>query len=255
MSIKALNWAWEQATTSSGQKLVLLALADHANDDGHCWPGMKRIADKCAMSARQVSSHVANLEKAGLVTLNRRIKENNQYSTYDYQLNFASGSLLPVEADFQRKPTSGTQQKPTSGGPAEADFRTEPSVKNRKKEPSVSSSSDDDGFEDWWKHYPRKVGKGQARRAWKAALKKTDIATLTVTLALYKQMIAGKDETYIAHPATWLNGERWLDQPVTPEETVAAPPPIQYCGTCWNGWIEQPDDTLTPCPCTGKVLL
>lgn len=32
-------------------------------------------------------------------------------------------------------------------------------------------------------------------------------------------------------------------------------PPIQYCGTCWNGWIEQPDDTLTPCPCTGKVLL
>lgn len=211
MSIKALNWAWEQATTSSGQKLVLLALADHANDDGHCWPGMKRIADKCAMSARQVSSHVANLEKAGLVSLNRRIKDNNQYSTYDYQLNFASGSLLPAEADFQRKPTSGTQQKPTSGGPAEADFRTEPSVKNRKKEPSVSSSSDDDGFKDWWKLYPRKVGKGQAYKAFKAAKKKTSLETLMEKVAEYKQIMDGEPEEYIVHPSTWLNGERWED--------------------------------------------
>lgn len=211
MSIKALNWAWEQPTSSSGQKLVLLALADHANDDGHCWPGMKRIADKCDMSARQVSTHVSNLEKAGILTTNRRMKDNNQYSTYDYQLNFSSGSLLPVEGDFQRNSTSDGQQKSTSGGPAEADFRTEPSVINRKKEPSVITSSNDDAFKNWWKLYPRKVGKGQARKAFNAALNKTDLDTLTSKLLEYKQLMIGQPEEYIVHASTWLNGERWED--------------------------------------------
>ena len=252
LSIKALNWAWEQPTSSSGQKLVLLALADHANDDGHCWPGMKRIADKCDMSARQVSTHVTNLEKAGILTTNRRMKDNNQYSTYDYQLNFASGSLLPVEADFQRNSTSGGQQKPTSGGLAEADFRTEPSVSNRKKEPSVSSSSDDDAFQQFWQTYPRKVGKDAARTALKRALKKTDLETILTGLHLYN-LTRPKETQFVVHPTTWLNQGRWADepdQPPQPEKPLAPSRPVQYCGNCWNGWIELADDTLTPCPCT-----
>lgn len=66
-------------------------------------------------------------------------------------------------------------------------------------------------FEDWYKDYPRKEGKGQARRAFKGALKKTDLATLKAGLQRYVKSVEGKDKQFIAMPATWLNGERWDD--------------------------------------------
>lgn len=243
MSIKAMSWAWEQTTTSSGAKLVLLALADHANDDGECWPGMKRIAEKCGMSARQVSSHVTGLEEAGLISTSRRCRNDHKYSTYLYQLNLASsGSGLPVG-----------QRKSASSGPAEVGFRAEPSLENRQLEPSLSSSSVDDGFDLFWSNYPRKVGKGAARKAWKAALKKTSAEMLQECALLYR-FTCPKDPQYIAHPSTWLNAERWLDdmnpEPDTPEPEI---PRWEPCSKCNNGWLYTTDDKgyeyAHPCEC------
>ena len=68
-------------------------------------------------------------------------------------------------------------------------------------------------FEAWWEHVPRKVAKGQARRAYKTALKKTDAETLLAGIKRYAEAVRGKDAEFIRHPATWLNGEGWLDEP------------------------------------------
>ena len=68
-------------------------------------------------------------------------------------------------------------------------------------------------FESWWEHVPRKIGKGQARKAFKTALKKTDIDSLIDGIKKYTASVKDKDPEFIAHPATWLNGERWLDEP------------------------------------------
>ena len=88
---------------------------------------------------------------------------------------------------------------------------------NRQKEkdiaqPKVERSTPDISFDEFWKIYPRKVGKGQARKAFKAALKKT---TLEVILAGVETMKADPllESEFTPHPATWLNGERWLDDP------------------------------------------
>lgn len=78
-------------------------------------------------------------------------------------------------------------------------------------------------FEAWWKLYPRKIGKGQARKAFKTALSKTDADTLNAGVKSYVESVAGKDQQYIAHPATWLNGERWDDEP-TPEAPAEKSP-------------------------------
>lgn len=68
----------------------------------------------------------------------------------------------------------------------------------------------DADFERFWQAYPRKVGKGQARRAWATALKKTtaDFIILVVSSQKFDHR-----ERFQPHPATWLNGERWLDEP------------------------------------------
>lgn len=69
-----------------------------------------------------------------------------------------------------------------------------------------------DRFDIFWGAYPKKVGKGQAVKSYKSALKKTDHDTIMLGLKEYLNFIKGKDPAFIAHPSTWLNGERWGDE-------------------------------------------
>jgi hypothetical protein len=70
-----------------------------------------------------------------------------------------------------------------------------------------------DAFEAWWQSYPHKVCKGQARRAWAPALRKASVEQLMDGVARY--IVAKHDDIPWCNPATWLNGERWLDEPAT----------------------------------------
>jgi hypothetical protein len=47
------------------EKLVLLALADWANDEGLCWPSIKRLADKCSKGERTISNALRMIETKG----------------------------------------------------------------------------------------------------------------------------------------------------------------------------------------------
>lgn len=56
MSIEALKWAWEQQALTPAEKLVLLCLADHADDLGeNCYPSQERIAKKTGVGRESVS--------------------------------------------------------------------------------------------------------------------------------------------------------------------------------------------------------
>ena len=57
MSVKLMSRAWEMGLPM-GQKMLLLALCDHANDDGLCYPAQDKLAIKCSMSKRAVVSHI-----------------------------------------------------------------------------------------------------------------------------------------------------------------------------------------------------
>ncbi|MBZ7422078.1 helix-turn-helix domain-containing protein [Klebsiella michiganensis] len=53
------------------RKLVLIKLADNANDSGECWPSYKHIADHCECSKSAVRDHIDALISMGLL-----VKEN-----------------------------------------------------------------------------------------------------------------------------------------------------------------------------------
>jgi hypothetical protein len=78
-------------------------------------------------------------------------------------------------------------------------------------------------FEEWWLFYPRKIGKGQARKAYAAAIKKGSPSDLLMGVQRFAEhlRVQRTEERYIAHGATWLNGERWLDE--LPDATAAQP--------------------------------
>lgn len=50
------------------QKIVLLALADCANDEGHCWPSMASLSKKCSKGERTIQGVVKELVAAGHLT-------------------------------------------------------------------------------------------------------------------------------------------------------------------------------------------
>ena len=67
-----MSWTFEQSPTEGSERLVLLALADNANDEGVCWPSLNTIARKCSLERRSVIRLVAQLVDKGLLTVQRR---------------------------------------------------------------------------------------------------------------------------------------------------------------------------------------
>jgi hypothetical protein len=66
---------------SAPEKLVLLAMADHAQDDGtKCWPSISRIAEKSSTTPRGVQKIIRRLERAGFLKhIGRHPKGTNEY--------------------------------------------------------------------------------------------------------------------------------------------------------------------------------
>jgi hypothetical protein len=61
MSVHVSSWAWRQRVGDDGAKLVLLKLADSANDDGVAWPKRRTLLEEC--------------EAGGEATVKRRLKK------------------------------------------------------------------------------------------------------------------------------------------------------------------------------------
>lgn len=91
-----------------------------------------------------------------------------------------------------------------------------------KAPPAERDGTEPIGFSEWWAFYPRKVGRRAAERAYAAALKRLpegvrDRGELLAGLSRANvQWHAEQKETqFIPHPATWLNQDRWKDEPAT----------------------------------------
>lgn len=68
MSVRASTWAWFLEEVMGSEALVLLALADQANDEGFCWPSQQKLAPKARQSVSTLRRSLRSLEKMGLLT-------------------------------------------------------------------------------------------------------------------------------------------------------------------------------------------
>ena len=90
MSLLALTWAFRQPVRPAA-KLVLLALADHANDDGECWPGIAGLTAKTSLSDRAIQKNMRVLASAGLLNVTPRLDESGRQKSSLYRLVFSGG--------------------------------------------------------------------------------------------------------------------------------------------------------------------
>lgn len=92
-------------------------------------------------------------------------------------------------------------------------------------------SDPDVDFDAWYAAYPRKRGKGQAVKAYRAARKKASAQVLLDAIRAQHDTLTARGPEYVPYPATWLNGERWADDlddatPATPEARPAQRLPL-----------------------------
>lgn len=81
MSVQAITWALRIETGSSTHKLVLIALANYANQDGQCWHSQSTIAKDTELSRASIGRSLDFLEKEGVLTRERRQRADGTRST------------------------------------------------------------------------------------------------------------------------------------------------------------------------------
>lgn len=102
---------------------------------------------------------------------------------------------LPPQTPPSR-PHPPVSNTPARKGPSEAEIRSE--------------------FDLFWSFFPRKVGKGQAEKAFATARKESEFDAIMTGVQRYADERKFQDPNFTRHPATWLNGKGWLDEPAPP---------------------------------------
>lgn len=67
-------------------------------------------------------------------------------------------------------------------------------------------------FDEWWKSYPRKVGKEAAKKAWKKLDGKRPALSFLLNAVNIQEASDQWQKGFIPNPATWLNQHRWEDE-------------------------------------------
>lgn len=101
MSIKLMSWVWENGDQKGSELLLLLALADSANDTGHCWPSIDTLSRKTRLGKRYIINLLEKLECSGNITREKRWDKrgdptSNMYQVLTPYMGVVNPSALPV---------------------------------------------------------------------------------------------------------------------------------------------------------------
>ncbi len=80
-----MHWAWA-ATLPPTAKLVLMALADEADDTGFCFPSHRRLVTKCSITDRSVRRILGELADRGFLVVETRHRPDRSQTSNGYRL-------------------------------------------------------------------------------------------------------------------------------------------------------------------------
>ena len=93
---------------------------------------------------------------------------------------------------------------------------------------AVGPVAEHQDFAQFWSAYPKKEDKKEAQRAFDKAMTKTSLGDILPALgrAIASEQWTKDRGKYIPLASTWLNKERWTDQPTTSNGSMHRPPPF-----------------------------
>lgn len=137
------------------------------------------------------------------------IKPNKAY-TEKFQGFEAPEALLSGDEEWNR---SGTKPVPNRSQTGTTGLDIGLGLDKDLDNPPISPQGDK-RFDRFWTVYPKKVGKGAARKAFAKAVRKCSVDDMIAAVEKQKQSSQWTKDNgqYIPNPATWLNQERWDDR-------------------------------------------
>lgn len=221
MSIKIMSEVWEHAPVSQGALLVLLALADAADEGSRmCFPGIGRLARYSRLKERHVSNCLRELRDAGVIEVARNegpagtnlytITHPSKWGVQKLQgvHSSAEGDALQCRGDMHSsapKPSEEPSVEPSDSCPH---------LFSQHVSETEKLGTPDELFDEFWSLYPPRTGsnpKKAARAKFRTALRKVGWAQLRRAVELYARSREGEDPRFTPMASTWLNQERWED--------------------------------------------
>ncbi|EIG5699602.1 helix-turn-helix domain-containing protein [Escherichia coli] len=198
------------------RKLVLIKLADNANDNGECWPSYQHVADQCEVSRSTVKSHIRALEDMGLLKREfRRKGELNQSNVFYLTLDNAQ-QIQPELGGAGADPRTYHSFEPVNE-PKNIKFER---VRTKCEKSSDRHEETDKAFEEiFWCAGMRKAGKKNAASAFRTQFRewrKTTGGTASEFATMLAEDIACRNGKQFGFdrllPSSYLNGQRWNDE-------------------------------------------
>jgi len=213
MSVHVSSYVWRQTPKiDPTAMLVLVALADQANDEGLSWYAVGTIATRCRISETQARRWLRWLESADLIEISERPGKSSLVTVTMTPAVEHTPAVARTPAVDHTPPLRSTAPHPYgSPHPTPAVARTR-TITNHQRNHQVNHQQTDD-FDEFWLVYPRKAGKRAARVAWDRAVQSVDAPTIVAAAARYRDD-PNRQGAFTAHPSTWLNQDRWEDEPL-----------------------------------------
>ena len=186
---------WLDDRLSMLDKGILTEIDSLDSGEDGCFASNEHLAKFCQCSERKASESVSKLTKLGYVRV----------ASFDGRKRFLRSCLAKTsrqnsgncEAESQKVRDSNTSNKPLN-------------------KPHNSLSSIDDAFVAFWSAYPRKDGKQDAIKAWKA-LKPNEELQQTILNDIHRRLEKGgtwfgTEKRFIKMASSYLRGKRWEDE-------------------------------------------
>lgn len=204
---------WLDRTLSPNEKVMLGEISSLEAGARGCYATNAHFAEFFNLSISRVSEIISGLVNKGhlrveLIREGKRVVERRLRLVDPFGFpNTTSGNAANPFGKDGEPPSENTQGNNTQSNNTKSIKNTPAS--GAKKVPS------DEGFEQFWKLYPKKKARKDAVKAW-AKLKPDDELRQTLITALGSHCVSedwAKDGgRYIPNASTWINGERWTDE-------------------------------------------
>lgn len=191
MSIECLNAALKVEGLTPTKKFILVILGNYCDERGTCFPSYRHIAEMVGLKdTKGVQKAIKEFEQLGFISIEHRKNNLGGHTSNRYHFSKAMG------------------------GKTDRGLRA---VRLSVPEPSNTKEDTKDiiytEFEKFWKIYPRKISKHQAKLKYWVVTKTYDKDKLYDSLEKFVAHCEaeGTEQTYICHCSTWLNQKRYLD--------------------------------------------
>jgi DNA-binding transcriptional regulator YhcF (GntR family) len=208
------EWVIELDISHTAFRLYAV-LARYADNVTHqAFPSLDTLAERLSCSEKTVRRAIDDLVEHGAITKHNRGRYNS--NLYTVMISPPEGTNMSSEGTKMSEEGTKMSQR--------VDKNVQVTITTQLEPEELEPLNDiNEQFNQFWAIYPRKKGKGQARKAFEKALEKTDIATILDGVAAYITYGDMDDPQFIAHPSTWLNGERWEDEYAEVREVLRSP--------------------------------